>query len=195
MQRCFTHIGHGGHDSGNEAILNGKLIRESDLNLRFGKVWEAKAKAAGIEVMLSRYADDAIDSIQAAAMAKHWPADFVLSFHCNDAGFEKPHGVELWTSPGQTESDYLATQLYIQGPKFLGGRKFRADWEDGDPDKEEGWAICRKTGLPAVLVEFGFMSNPDELAWLCADSTPDQVAEWLLAGTTAWFIDKRARSG
>ena len=42
----------------------------------------------------------------------------------------------------------------------------RADYDDGDPDKEENFYVLRFTSMPAVLAEFEFITNDERAAFL-----------------------------
>jgi N-acetylmuramoyl-L-alanine amidase len=80
-----------------------------------------------------------------------------VSIHLNAAGSDgKWHngtGWEIYTSPGKTKSDRLATCLYESAKKNLPNVKFRTDFSDGDPDKEANLYVLKNTNCPAVLTE------------------------------------------
>lgn len=86
---------------------------------------------------------------------------FGISIHGNAFTDGRPNGVEVFTSPGQTKSDEIATIFFDKLTKGLGWKK-RADYSDGDPDKEAKFAILTKTAPPFILTENGFYSNEEE---------------------------------
>ncbi|WP_111682909.1 N-acetylmuramoyl-L-alanine amidase [Winogradskyella tangerina] len=93
--------------------------------------------------------------------ANKYPASksFYLSIHSNAGG---GHGSEIFTSPGSTKSDKIAT---IFGESFMSefpNRKLRTDWSDGDLDKERRFYVLTKTKMPAILTESFFMDNLEE---------------------------------
>lgn len=82
---------------------------------------------------------------------------FLISIHSNAGGGS---GIEVYTSRGETRADAIAFELYNQLDEEFGGEwPMRADWADGDPDKEENFYILSHTKCPAVLVELFFMDN------------------------------------
>lgn len=84
---------------------------------------------------------------------------FYLSVHSNAGG---GHGSEIFTSPGSTKSDFIAT---LFGKEFLRAfptRKLRTDYSDGDLDKERRFYVLTKTKMPAILTENFFMDNLEE---------------------------------
>ena len=99
----------------------------------------------------------------------------LLSVHGNAAEDEKANGIEVFTSPGETESDKIATVLCKQLKEL--GLKMREDYSDLDPDKEEKFTILTKTSCPAILSENGFYTNPEEMKLMLTEEFQDKVAE------------------
>ncbi len=60
--------------------------------------------------------------------------------------------------------------------------------------KEEEWVVVRSSKMPAVLVEVGYVSNPEEAARLVDDAYLHQVAQGLYAGILA-FVARFERGG
>jgi N-acetylmuramoyl-L-alanine amidase len=88
-----------------------------------------------------------------------------LSIHANAMGMGGPNpaqGFEIFTTKGQNNSDKIADTFYAffknEGPI----KKLRPDKADGDNDMEENFTVIYAAHCPAVLLELGFMTNPDE---------------------------------
>lgn len=82
---------------------------------------------------------------------------YFLSIHANAGGGK---GIEVFTSPGQTTSDTIASVILENLQDDLEGKQtMRFDMSDGDMDKEERFFVLTQTKCPAVLVECGFMDN------------------------------------
>jgi len=71
-------------------------------------------------------------------------------------------GTEVFTSPGKTKSDDLAEFVIDEITKAFPEMKMRVDLTDGDRDKEAEFYILTKTKCPAILIEWGFMTNYDD---------------------------------
>jgi len=84
---------------------------------------------------------------------------FYLSIHSNAGG---GHGTEVYTSPGNTKSDKIATIFGEEYKKEFPNRRLRADYSDGDLDKEQHFFVLTKTKMPAILTENFFMDNEEE---------------------------------
>lgn len=97
----------------------------------------------------------------------------LISLHCNAAGdgsaWMSGTGWEIWTSPGQTKADELATFIFKEAEKELPNIKMRTDYSDNDPDKESNFYILKKTKCPAVLTENMFQDNKNDVELLLND--------------------------
>ena len=83
-----------------------------------------------------------------------------VSVHVNAAGadgkWKNARGWSVYTSPGITKSDALATLLYNEAKTILPpDSKYyvRSDFSDGDPDYEAKFYVLTNTKCPAVLTE------------------------------------------
>ncbi|MGB0494717.1 MAG: N-acetylmuramoyl-L-alanine amidase [Kangiellaceae bacterium] len=84
---------------------------------------------------------------------------FYLSVHSNAGG---GRGFEVFTSRGHSKSDKIATLFGEEFKKTFPDKKLRADYSDGDLDKEAGFAVLKRTRMPAILTENFFMDNEEE---------------------------------
>ena len=94
-----------------------------------------------------------------------------VSIHVNASaknGWDKATGFSIYTSPGETKSDILATDIFDAAAELLKptGKKFRKDMSDGDPDFEENFYVLRKTICPAVLTENFFQNSKSDVEFL-----------------------------
>jgi N-acetylmuramoyl-L-alanine amidase len=48
-------------------------------------------------------------------------------------------------------------------------------------------ALTRPTTAPAVLLELGFMINPNEFEWIIDTNSQEKLADALAAGIGAWL--------
>lgn len=121
----------------------------------------------------------------------------LISVHSNAAGgdgkWKSAGGWCVYTTPGRTKADDLATELwnaaqselkpYAENFKVLqkageyDSRQvpLRADWSDGDPDYEANFYIIRKTLCPAVLTESLFQDNRADVEFLLSESGKNAI--------------------
>jgi len=101
-----------------------------------------------------------------------------VSIHANGFTDESANGWEVFTSPGQTKSDTIATILYEKAKVEFPERRMRPSTGDGDPDKEAKFTVLMDTSMPAILSENFFMTNYREChEILMSESGRDRVAK------------------
>jgi len=161
MKICIDP-GHGGVDTG--AIgPSGLMEKEAVLDIakfmRFGL-------APQHEVCMTRDVDAAVGLNERCEYANFNESDLFLSIHANSAVNPAAHGFEVWTSPGWTPSDPIATQIFNTVRECFPKLSGRVDSSDGDPDKESRFRVLMGTHMPAVLIETAFICNATEEGWL-----------------------------
>ncbi len=106
----------------------------------------------------------------------------LISIHANAASAPEANGYEVFTTPGQTKSDAIATAIFNAYKAEFPELKARVDLSDKDPDKEEHFYIIKNTHCPAVLIECGFMSNEKECRLLLDERFRDRIAKAIFNG-------------
>ena len=96
-----------------------------------------------------------------------------VSIHVNaaaaDGKWHNATGWEIYTTPGRTKSDDLATCIFNAAKYNLKDKKMRVDLSDGDPDKEANLYVLKHTLCPAVLTENFFQDNKSDVDYLLSD--------------------------
>ena len=96
-----------------------------------------------------------------------------VSIHVNaassDGKWHTATGWEIYTTPGQTKADSLATCIYNAAKYNAQDKKMRTDFSDGDPDKEAHLYVLKHTRCPAVLTENFFQDNKLDVDYLLSD--------------------------
>lgn len=130
----------------NRAIVNGIIEELTRLDISYVNIapeyWDVR-----LETRVKR--------------ANQYPKDnsYYLSIHANAGG---GHGCEIFTSPGNTKSDKIATIFGEEYQKEFPNRQLRIDFSYGDLDKERRFYVLTKTKMPAILTENFFMDNLEE---------------------------------
>lgn len=123
----------------------------------------------------------------------------LVSIHCNAAGadgqWKSAGGWCVYTSPGKTKADDLATEIWnaaderlknykerftilqAQGAYDSKQKPMRADWSDGDPDYEARFYILVHTKCPAVLTESLFQDNKADCDFLLSEEGTKAIVE------------------
>jgi N-acetylmuramoyl-L-alanine amidase len=176
--------GHGGHDSG---AVGPNGTRECDVALAVALLTGALMQAAGITVVWTRRTDEFLSLTQRADRANDAQADAFLSIHCNSGPPGKGKGFEIWTTPGETRGDALATSVFLAWNAAFPGGQVRVDISDGDPDKEANYTVIRKTRMAAALAELEFIHTERGEAWLLDKRNQVAAAKALCAGILTYL--------
>ena len=183
--------GHGGvidgvyQTSGKRSPVwpDGEVLYEGEFNRAIVNRLMNLCKANNIDVInLVDTAEDvplSYRTSKANSMAKssNKPCIYV-SIHANGFSDESANGWEVFTSPGKTKSDEIATILYEKAKAEFPERKMRSSMGDGDPDKESNFYVLVNTTMPAILSENFFMTNYREChEILMSESGRDRVAK------------------
>lgn len=136
----------------------GQVLREYEFTRDIVRQLAALLKWAGIEHrVLLKPEEDNVSLSERVRRANIWNGHAVyVSVHANAGG---GHGYEVYTSPGQTKSDAIATKFLESFATVFPEATPRTDISDGDPDKEAEFYVLVKTKMPAVLTESFFMDN------------------------------------
>lgn len=189
--RIVLDPGHAGRNIDPGAVNQKTGLKESDITLIVAKLVEKYLRAVGYEVKLTRTEwehAETDDLSYRTALANDWGADIFISLHCNSAANKSAKGYEVWTSPGDTLGDRLATCIYKQIAAEFPDRAGRTDYSDGDPDKESRFYVLIHTDAPACLVEMAFISSDEEAALLADGAWQDRYARAIARGVTDYAI-------
>lgn len=105
---------------------------------------------------------------------------YVLSVHANAGGGT---GWEVYTSPGETKADAIATVFAEEAQRVFvpDGWRMRFDYADGDPDKESAFYILKHTSCPAIVTENFFMDTEKDCRFIMSDDGREQIADMHVA--------------
>lgn len=147
--KIFIDPGHGGHDPG--AV--GTKSKEAENVLKVALALEKKLKRKGYEVKLSRRTDTYLTLKQRADLANAWGADLFISVHDNSAVNKTATGFETFIFNGNVSGKTIKLQQHVHNTIAKGiGLRDRGL-------KRANFAVLRLTSIPALLIEYGFISN------------------------------------
>lgn len=171
--------GHGGKDPG----ATSNKLSEKTVVLKVTKLVEAKLKKAGAKVLLTRSDDTFLSLEQRTAYAKKHYAETFVSIHVNAAGSSAAKGAEVFydssTNPNANESKLLASKIQSNLVK-------NANMSDRGV-KDQRFYVIRNNNVAAVLVELGFITNPDDFKKLSSEQYMELYAEAIYQGLVQYY--------
>ena len=174
--RVFINPGHDlERDSG--AVNPTSGLRECDVAADIGGLVKGYLEAAGCEVRMlqsDNLAGETPDLPCVVDTANDWPADIVISLHCNAAN-GCARGSETLVYANEGESAQLAACIQSQIVDSLGTI-------DRGIKERPMLIVLNSTDMPAVLVEMAFVDN-DEDAQILTERA-DEMARAIARGIT-----------
>lgn len=151
MAKIFIDAGHGGHDPG--AV--GSRSKEKDNVLKVANRLKVLLESHGHAVRMSRSTDVFLSLSERARLANVWGADYFVSLH-NNAATASATGFETFIHDGPVQSETAGFQNAIHEAIIKGiGIRDRGK-------KRANFAVLRLTRMPAVLIEYAFISNASD---------------------------------
>lgn len=163
--------GHGGRDPG--AVHFG--VQEKDVVLNISNmVKEMLDKNNNIKVYTTRDTDVFVPLAKRAEMAND-VADLFVSIHLNAvANNNIVRGTETYYLPHHTDNNFNITRR--QAAEVFQRNLVRGLNTVDRGVKTANFAVLRNTNIPSVLLELGFLSNPDEAAMFSDPAVQQQTA-------------------
>jgi N-acetylmuramoyl-L-alanine amidase len=176
--------GHGGKDPGTQS---GDGLDEKDLNLAVALRLRYLLESAGAKVVMTRSDDVFISLDDRAFIANKTGASAFVSIHINalpnhDRKLTCRGPQMFYHSAGSEEFARIMLDELVNSISISDVGMF-----------PRNFAVLRKTNMPAVLAELGFITHPDDKALLADDTFKDNVARGLFNGLERRFgADRRA---
>ncbi|MCB6608761.1 N-acetylmuramoyl-L-alanine amidase [[Clostridium] symbiosum] len=169
-KRVVIDAGHGGeYDPG--AVFEGR--QEKDDNLRLALAVGDILENNGVEVIFTRVTDVYDSPYEKADMANAADADFFVSIHRNAAA-------EPGTGSGTMTLVYREEGLAKELASSINRELAKTGFTDLGTFERPGLVVLRRTQIPAVLVEAGFIDNPEDNARF--DAQFDEIANAIATG-------------
>ncbi len=181
--------GHGGHDQGASV---GRVL-EKQITLRVSQLLAADLRRAGARVVMTRTSDRYVGLDRRIEMARN--CDLFVSIHANSCPHAHVRGVEVFIksrpvgAPVVLQSRDLARRICGAISRNLGARN------RGVKRNVRQLRVLRKSSIPAVLVEVGFLTNRTERLKLVDSSYQQRLARAVGRGILSHVRAQAARGG
>ena len=161
--------GHGGHDRGG---IPGQRIAEKDMTLDVALRLRSILSANGYHVVMTRSTDVFVPLGGRVAIANSYRNAVFVCIHFNATGGSGASGIETYFYSRESLPLASAIHYYVTGGAPSANRGVR----------RRGYYVLRKTAIPAVLVECGFLTNPTEAAYAQSAGYRQKLADEIAAG-------------
>ena len=182
--KVVIDAGHGGFDSGKVGVGS---VLEKDINLQIAQKVQKELEDHKIETVMTRRSDQGLydeneenkkqqDMKKRCDLMNQSGADLAVSIHQNSYTQESVYGPQVFYYETSVKGKELAEdlqetmnqRLQIARPRTVKGNTT--------------YYILKKTQIPTVIVECGFLSNPQEAEKLCQEDYQEEVAQAICDG-------------
>ncbi len=182
--------GHGGADPGKVGI---NKAEEKDINLKIAKKVKKILEKKGIKVIMTREDDTMLaknsngskkvqDMKERVKLINGAVPEFAVSIHQNSYHDEAIHGAQVFYYKHSSEGEQLAA---VMQKALLSIDKDNRR----QPKEDDTYYLLKRTEVPTIIVECGFLSNHEEAEKLVTDEYQKQVAEAIVKGIEACMKD------
>lgn len=192
-QACIVlDAGHGGDDPGKIGI-NGS--REKDINLAIARRVKMYLETNGIKVVMTREDENGLydpgaenkkvqDMKRRIAIMEEEQPLATVSIHQNSYTEEYVNGAQVFYYKDSKEGETLATLLQESLREHLDPENHR------QMKANDSYYLLKKTQIPTVIVECGFLSNTREAELLSDEEYQDKVA-WAIYMGIMQFVNEQ----
>lgn len=170
--------GHGGNDPG-KVGLHGE--KEKDINLSIAKKLQRNLEHQGIRVVMTRTDDNGLysagsvnkkreDMNRRVEIMNAPEVAFAVSIHQNSFTNSKYKGAQVFYYKTSEKSEALANSIQkslIENVDTTNARQAK---------ENDNYYLLKKSKIPAVIVECGFLSNEEEAGRLCDENYQEKLA-------------------
>src|SRR5438128_731938 len=156
--------GHGGIDRGG---IPGQRVAEKTMTLDVAQRLEAVLTAYGYRVVMTRDSDVFVPLGTRVAIANSYRNAIFVCIHFNAARRGSASGIETYFYSSQSLPLASAIHYYVAGGAPSSNRGVR----------RRGFYVLRKTTVPSVLVECGFLTNATEANYAQSAAYRQKLAE------------------
>ena len=168
-QTVVIDAGHGGFDRGG---IPGQRVAEKGMTLDVAQRLASRLRSAGYKVVMTRDSDVFVTLGDRVRIANSYRNAILVCIHFNSATRAGANGIETYYYSNQ--SAQLAANIHRQ---VIAGTT-----TDNRGIRRRGYFVLRRTNIPAVLVECGFLTNPYETRLALQSSYRQTLAERIADG-------------
>lgn len=181
--------GHGGYDPGKVGL---KGSHEKDINLAIALKLKDYLEQSGAKVVMTRTQDEDLDGLpdkfnknsdmrRRKEIINDSEADILISIHQNAFTQSEVRGAQVFYYNESNNAKSLAKHVQTS-------IKENADVNNQRKIKStENYYVLKVSIMPGIIIECGFLTNPEEAAALNSTEYQDKMAWSIYAGIVKYF--------
>lgn len=162
-----------------------EYVRNLEISLQLRDALEA----LGCEVYMTRENHDVdISNVERAVMMNDLGVDLVLRIHCNGANDRSVHGTGLYI----TKTGDIAEESLVAAEALLPAMIEATGAKNCGIFKRDTYTGMNWSEVPCILVEMGYMSNPDEDLLLADPDYQKKLVDGMVQGIIDYVSERDA---
>lgn len=187
--------GHGGIDGG--AVGKNGVV-EKNINLAIANMLKGYIETGGDTCIMIREVDEGLYSQQGTIRSKKYEdlknrkqiikdndADILISIHLNSFPQSQYYGAQVFYNKGDEEGGKLAKLVQEELLKILDRGNKRVE------KSSDMYYILKENSIPSILVECGFLSNPEEERLLQDMEYQNKISWSIYSGMEKYFHENK----
>ncbi len=182
-----------GHSQDEPGAVVGDL-READVTLDLARRVEGRLAAMGVQTVLTRGLTGNPTQLERAELANELGADLLLSIHCESLPrtpqahgvatffYGSPQGGSAWSAIGEQLASLVQREI-VARTGLLDCRTHPRTWD-----------VLRRTRMPAVRLETGYLSHDGDAVRLADPEFRDTVAEAVVVAVQRVYLPDQDQS-
>lgn len=175
--------GHGGTDRGTRSKT--PFCEEKRVCLQTARLVKKYLDQMGYRVVMTRSNDAFIPLPRRVEIAKQASSSIFVSIHFNSARNPIANGIEIFFF--DAKEDRVRTVASKRLAETILPGLIRRTKAQSRGVKKGNYFVLRENAFPAVIIEGGFISNPQECALLKSYEYQDQIARGIADGIDKYF--------
>lgn len=174
--------GHGGHDPGKVGVNN---ALEKDINLQIAQRVKTHLEKNGLQVIMTRE-DDVMEDTKLEDMKKRVALineikpTITVSIHQNSYSDASIKGAQVFY--------YRDSEVSKGAAEIMQEELRKVDTENTRQIKSNSdFYMLKKTEVPTIIVECGFLSHPGEAEQLVSEEYQENMAQAICSGIMTWL--------
>lgn len=186
--------GHGGRDAGASGSSG---LKEKDVNLEIAKRLKRYIEVGGGTAIMIREEDNGLYSIDSPNKKKEdmknrkqiieeSNADILISIHLNSFPQLQYYGAQVFYFKDSAASKQFAGIMQQEMRRILDRNNDRVEKSTSE------YFILKGNDIPSILIECGFLSNPEEERLLAQPEYQEKIAWSIYAGILRFFMSPKS---
>jgi N-acetylmuramoyl-L-alanine amidase len=182
--------GHGGADRGARGQI--PYCEEKKICLQTARLIKKYLEQLGYRSVMTRNTDVFIPLSQRVEIANQANSNIFVSVHFNSSRNSTAQGIEVFFC--DTKSEKLRASSSKKLADAILSRLVRRTSAQSRGVKKGNFYVIRETQMPAVLVEGGFLTNPQERSLLKTREYQEKIARGIADGIDLYFKGRWRRA-